>query len=166
MHANANAAIDRMALLKEIIGFCETDLLCYRAPKNEEIGEALRHRQDLAFDPVLTWVQQTYGVQFAITESLMPIPQPKEALTIVQKEFAGATDAELLTLAELCGILGSALLTLALWKHAITPEHAMEAARIDEACHAERYGLDPVVEAKWAQLEQIVERCCQNLCLS
>lgn len=89
----------------------------------------------------------------------MPVAQNAAAIAAIKNEFAAANDAQLLALAELTGLLGSALLTLALWKGHLTLEQALTASRLDEQHAAERYGLDPVIEHKWKLQAERCEKC-------
>lgn len=145
----ANLAIDRAghdreAWLEEIARYGETDLLCYRAP-----DVVLRQRQASTFDPILAWAAQQ-GVALNVTDGVMPITQPSESLTMLRNIFAHATDHELAALAMLTPLLGSALLTLALWKGKISVEAALVACRLDEDFQAEQWGEDAEAAASWA----------------
>lgn len=145
---------DRAALLGELLAYARTDLLCYRVPALAE--GPLREVQDAAFDPILDWVRDTHGAHFVVTDGIMPIQQDMAAIAAIEKAFAEATDAHLHLLAELCQLLGSALLALAVWQKRITVSHAVEYAYLDETAHAQRYGVDPVVEAaRKAKMERV-----------
>ncbi len=177
-------ALDRERLLADIVGYAETDLLCYRAPhtpcsplegepnpSSDLVGGAyaagcpptesqvqfdspsrgeLRTIQAQHFGPILDWAKAHYGLEFNCTEGLMPVPQPEPSLHKIAALFAAANNHELAALALITPILGSALLTLALWKGRIRAEAALEAAHLDETLHAAVWGNDPDTVAKWA----------------
>ncbi len=149
-------AIDREALLADITNYAQTDLLCYRAPIEENAlglpsaNQKLRLLQLQHFDPILAWVNETYGVQFICTDGLVPVAQPATSISTIAAVFAAANHHQLAALAFITPILGSALLTLALWKGRLSAEEALAAAHLDETVHAIEWGDDPEVVAKWA----------------
>jgi chaperone required for assembly of F1-ATPase len=148
--------IDRAALLADITGYAETDLLCYRAPiadaglPIDSHSEELRTLQVQHFDPILEWAKLQHGMGFAITKGLMPVPQPAASLQRIAALVAAANNHELAALALIVPILGSALLALALWQQKITVEEVLIACRLDEAVQAKHWGEDAEVASKWA----------------
>lgn len=148
--------LDRDALLIEIAAYCDTDLLFYRAPSTSvsvlaapDESAILAALQLQHFDPILRWAEQTHGVRFEVTDSIMPVAQPEASLQTLATLFAAATDHELAALAMMVPLLGSALLTLALWQGALEVESALVAARLDETLHEKKWGMDAEVTEKW-----------------
>jgi len=148
--------IDHAALLADLAGYIETDLLYYRAPITDAAlpidshSEELRALQVQHFDPILAWLASTYAAPFVITNGLMPVPQPAASVQKIAAEFAAANNHELAALTLMVPILGSALLALALWRKKITTEAALVACRLDETVQAQHWGEDAEVAAKWA----------------
>ncbi len=148
---------DRDEMLQHMLQYAETDLLCYRMPieansmqdRDLPWTEKLRARQDAAFDPILNWAAQQYGIVLHCTEGVMPIAQPDDSLQKIAAAFSQANDRELVALAMLVPIFGSVMLALAVWKKYCNIDDALIAARLDEATQAERYGVDAETEAKW-----------------
>ena len=149
-------AHDRAALLADIAGYGETDLLCYRAPVDvdREIADPaaanLRKKQGTIFDPILAWSAQQFGIVFDVTEGIMPVAQPDASLAALNALYAQSTDWELAALAMLVPIFGSALLALAVWKEFLGIDAALLASHLDEDCQGEHWGADAEVAAKWA----------------
>lgn len=155
--------LDREALLADIVGYAETDLVCYRAPMEPALHDStaygvgflpsvdatLRGLQVQHFDPVLVWAASHHGIRMVVTEGLMPVPQPAASVQKIAALFAAANMHELAALALMVPILGSALLVLALWQGKITVEEALVAAWLDESVQAERWGEDAEVRDKW-----------------
>ncbi len=148
-------SLDRAALLADITNYLTTDLLCYRVPPHHSETPLITHdailrtRQDAAFDPILVWVRETYGAEFAVTEGVMPIAQAPATLAKIAALFEEATDGELAALAMMVPMLGSALLALALWKGPVEVEAALTMARLDEDFQAEQWGHDPLATEAW-----------------
>lgn len=143
--------LDRAALLVELANYCETDLLFYREPltTDNEAARELRLLQQKHFTPILDWCSNFIGAAFLVTDGVMPVAQPPQALHALAEVFATADDAALAALAMMTPLLGSALLALAIWKAAIEVEQALVAARLDEAVQAKFWGEDGEVAAKW-----------------
>ncbi|MEJ0009292.1 MAG: ATP12 family protein [Alphaproteobacteria bacterium] len=64
------AASDRAAMLAEVLGYAETDLLCYRA----EVP-ALHERQKTVFDPILNALHDAFGIECRVTRHVVPVEQ-------------------------------------------------------------------------------------------
>ena len=162
-------AIDREALLKDIAGYGETDLLCYRFTQDAvcpaEAGIHLEEYKQMVsgfcrnndlgklqaqhFDPILGWLKSEYDLRFVLTDGLMPVPQPQQSLQKLVMLFAASDDHELAALSLMVPILGSSLLTLAVWKDFITADEALVAARLDEAAQQAQWGEAPEAAQKW-----------------
>lgn len=147
---------DRDALLADMTNYAQTDLLCYRAPMEEHalalpsLNQKLRLLQLKHFDPILAWADAAYGLAFMVTDGLIPIAQPQTSIDKIAALFAAANSHELAALSLITPILGSALLTLALWKGRLNAEEALAAAHLDEMVHATAWGDDHEVVEKWA----------------
>jgi chaperone required for assembly of F1-ATPase len=147
---------DREVLLVDITNYAQTDLLCYRAPMEEHalglpsLNQKLRVLQLQHFDPILAWAEEVYDARFVCTDGLVPVAQPQASLTKIAAVFAAANSHELAALALITPILGSALLTLALWKGRLDANEALSAAHLDETVHATAWGDDHEVVEKWA----------------
>ena len=161
--------IDRDALLKDIAGYCETDLLFYRAPpstvipakagihleQQKQMDSSFRWNDGLAelqvqhFDPVLARMQKEYGISFVLTDGLIPVAQPAATLQKLSEIFAAASDHALAALSLMVPILGSALLVLAVWKKFLSIDEALVAARLDESVQEAQWGAAPEATEKW-----------------
>ena len=144
------AGADREGWIDSIAAYAETDLVCYRA----EEGSELAKMQHAAFEPVLAWIEQEHGLRFQATDQLMPIAQPAPSLSGMRTLFAQANDHELVALAMLVPLLGSAVLGLALWKGRLDTDQAIRAARLDEAHNEARWGRDEEAARAWALKEK------------
>ena len=154
----AQLPADRDEMLQHLLQYAETDLLCYRMPieahsmhdRDLSWNQKLRTRQAAAFDPILAWAAQQYGIVLHCTDGVMPIAQPEDSLQKIAAIFVQASDRELVALSLLVPIFGSVMLSMAVWKNYCSIDEALIAARLDEAVQTERYGVDAETEAKWA----------------
>jgi chaperone required for assembly of F1-ATPase len=147
----ANAAIDRIApepatMARNLAGYCETDLLYYRA----EAPPALARRQEESWGPLLAWARSRYDVDFRITEAIAHVAQPQETVERLANAVAALDPFRLAALAPLVTIGGSLVATLALLERAVTAEEAWQAVSIDERWQLEKWGADAEAETALA----------------
>ena len=140
----ANSAIDRIAAsregaIKSLAAYAESDLLCYRADEPPELVTA----QNEAFQPLLDWVSQRFGAEFNITSGIMPVAQPRAAVSALTKAIAAFDDMMLAALGLATISCGSLVLALALAEGRVGAEEAAALAETDELYQAGRWGFDP-----------------------
>ncbi|KQM85406.1 ATPase [Sphingomonas sp. Leaf23] len=138
----ANAAIERIApdaptFAGGIAVYGGSDLLCYRA----EPGP-LAERQAAAWDPVLDWARGRYGVDFTITDGVMPVEQPPRTLARLREAVVALSPWTLAPLSPIVSLTGSLLLGLALVERAIDADAAWAATHVDEDWQIEQWGED------------------------
>lgn len=139
----ANTAIDGVKgrereVHDDIVRYIGNDLLFYRADSPEQLVS----RQAAAWDPILDWIADTFGVEFKTTVGIMPIEQN---LLNVAKAASALSDETAMSLAPLhvmTTLTGSALLTIAHLKGRLTPDQVWHATHIDEDWQIEHWGND------------------------
>lgn len=139
-----NSAIDGVAqdveaVLDDVVRFCGSDLVCYRAAG----PAALVARQAAAWDPVLAWAQGALGARFYLAEGVVHVEQPAEAVNSVRRWLGQRREPfRLAALHVLTTLTGSALLALAVEAEALPADAAWAAAHVDEDWNAEQWGTD------------------------
>ena len=138
----ANAAIERIApdapaFAGGVAVYGGSDLLCYRA----EPGP-LADRQAATWDSVLDWARERYGVDFTVTDGVMPVEQPPRTLARLREAVVALSPWELAPLSPVVSLTGSLLLGLAVVERAIDADGAWAAAHIDEDWQVEQWGED------------------------
>lgn len=151
----ANAAIDKVAIQRaEVIdmlaAYGDTDLLCYRA----EGPDGLVERQGQAWDPLLAWAQDTYGVQMTVGAGVMHIAQDPRNLVRFTKELDEMTSFEIAAAHDLISLSGSLIIAFAVIQKHLTVENGWATSRIDEEWQFEQWGEDEDARA----LESIKRR--------
>jgi chaperone required for assembly of F1-ATPase len=122
-------ASDPQAVLEDILRFASSDLLCYRAGSPRELVE----RQAAAWDPVLDWVRDQFGVHFVLSEGVMHVEQPRESIAVLGVHLRQRAEPfRLACLHVMTTLMGSALLALAVEGGALSPDEAWSAAHLDE----------------------------------
>jgi chaperone required for assembly of F1-ATPase len=147
----ANAAIDHVAANKAdfaagVARYAQSDLLCYRA----DGPDTLVARQAAAWEPLLDWARARYGVAFAVTQGIIPVPQPDETLARLEAAVVALDPFTLTGLSTLVTLSGSLVCGLALVEGGQDRDAIWQAAEIDEAWQVEQWGEDAEASARSA----------------
>jgi chaperone required for assembly of F1-ATPase len=148
----ANSTIDGVAAAmaetrSEIAGFAETDLLFYRAGAPEKLVEA----QAAAFDPVLDWAHEGYGVRFSLAEGVIHLRQPERSLEAIRAALTAIDEPfALAALHVMTTLTGSVLLALAVFRGALSAGEAWRIAHVDEDFQIAVWGEDDEAMARRA----------------
>lgn len=139
----ANVAVDRTPetrdeMAVELTRYAETDVVCFLA----EGPAPLRERQDAAWTPWRTWVGREMGILLIPVEGLIASPQPEESIIKVGAHALMMDDFRLTGLLWGCGLLGSAVLAIAVEQGALSAADAINASCVDEDWQAENWGQD------------------------
>lgn len=144
----ANTVIDGVVdaakpVMEEITKYLGSDLLFYRA----EGPQGLLDLQAERWDPVLDWARTHLGARFVLSQGVMFVDQPGEA--VAAASAAIPDDPWLLGGLHLMTTgSGSALLALAMLHGRITPDEAWLAADLDEEWNARTWGEDSLVRER------------------
>ncbi len=154
----ATTAMDRMpelrtAAIQEITDYTGTDLLCYRAPKPDDLAR----RQHDAWQPSLDWLETRSGITFEVTGSLLPAPQPKATIDGVRRLVEVIGDWPLVGLHGATTGLGSVVLALALWHGEIDAASAADASLLDELYEIEQWGQERDASRRHEVLRRDIE---------
>src|SRR5262249_59474138 len=111
----AATAIDRTAVqrdqaIEEIVGYAQTDLVCYRA----ERPPALVARQSATWQPLVDWVTLRFDAPLLVTTGVVPKPQPLAAIAAVRAAVEAFDLFRLTALHSATTACGSAVIGLAL----------------------------------------------------
>ena len=138
--------VDRVELVAEDLGkYFETDLLFYRAGH----PEGLVAREAAHWDPVLFWAAEALGAHFILSEGIMHVKQPDEALRAARDALPG--DAwSVAALHVVTTLTGSALLALALAHGVRDADQVWAAAHVDEDWNIDQWGVDEEAAARRA----------------
>jgi len=128
----------RDAVADEVARYAGSDLLCYRAGGPRELVA----EQAAAWDPLLEWAGSELGAALEATTGIIHREQPAQSLARVKALALACDDFALTGLAHAAGLLGSAVLALALRQGRLTGLEAHDLARLDEAFQERLWGVD------------------------
>jgi len=139
----ANAALDKVThqfveVADLIAAYGENDLLCYRAATPQELVD----RQAAAWDPILDWANDVYGVRLATGQGVMHIAQPPSAIERLTQEVHALSPFQLTAFHDLVSLTGSLVLGFAIVNNRLGADAAWDLSRIDEIWQAEHWGQD------------------------
>ncbi|SES09149.1 ATP12 family chaperone protein [Rhizobium sp. NFR03] len=154
-----NTALDGVAkdirgVFDDILNFAGTDMLCYRADQ----PEGLVARQQAQWDPVLSWVSETFGARFILAEGVIHQRQPQAAISAFAEALrAYATPLGLSALHAMTTLTGSAILPLAIAEGRLSVVEAWALAHLDEDWQIEHWGTDDEAfqrrELRWRDMQ-------------
>lgn len=154
-----NTALDRIApdpenVIKEMVDYANSDLLCYRALE----PESLVQRQNEAWDPVLSWLEKTHGCRLFCIGGLMHKGQQEEALQKFEIILRARSAIMLAALHNMTTLTGSAVLSLGVCDGYVDYHTAWDHAHVDEDWQIDQWGRDEDAIAhrhrRWLEMEK------------
>lgn len=147
----ANAAIDLAApgpvvFAEPVAAYAATDLFCYR----DDRDAALQAEQVAAWNPILAWAEAQFGVEFIITQGILPVDQPPATVSALRAATLGHDPWRMTALTPLVTIGGSLVAGLACMAQAFHPEHLWDAVSLDQLYQERRWGVDAEAQAQRA----------------
>lgn len=147
-------AQDMQAVKEDILRFCGTDLLCYRADTPED----LVNRQCAVWDGPLDWAENLLSAQFTLVEGVIHVAQPRETIAAYGAQLTSIDDP--LTLSafhSMMTLTGSAILALAIYKGHMSAADAWIASYLDDDYMIEQWGEDEEAKDRrayrWAEMD-------------
>ena len=143
MTRSANAAIDKVrhqhAEVADLLAaYGDADLLCYRA----DGPDSLVARQVEAWDPLLDWAENRFGVRLLPVAGVMHSPQDARALAVLSEQVHALDDFAMTAFHDLVGLSGSLVIGFAAMEGARPAEELWELSRLDERWQEEQWGVD------------------------
>lgn len=152
-------AIDRQrerdAVTKTLLGYLDTDLLCYRVKEPVELAK----RQKEVWDRWLTWFDEHFESPLEVTFGLQALKQDADTHKQIWNYLEALDEFYFAVLQIVTSLSGSIVLGLAFLEHEATPEDVFNAAELEEIYHAqiageEVHGADPVQEKRQKVLKR------------
>lgn len=145
----ANTVIDRIGDVRtevaaEVARYAGSDLICYFA----EAPQALVEEEAARWGPLIDWAADELAVELQRVTGVVHRPQDPAALARVQAVALELNDFQLAAVAHGAGLLGSAILALALQRGRLTGQQAFELSRVDEDFQVRQWGEDEEAKAR------------------
>ncbi|MDE2403746.1 MAG: molecular chaperone [Sphingomonadales bacterium] len=137
-------AADPAPVANTLLGYAETDTLCYRG----DPGEALTRRQEADWEPLLAAAEARHGVRFVRVAGIIHRPQPPETRARLGEVLAALDPFTLAALQTLTSLAASLVIGLAALEPEADLPHLWNAANLEEDWQAELWGKDAEAEAR------------------
>lgn len=148
----ADFAIDQVladgaAVTAKLLGYAETDTLCYRADPDEP----LFRRQEQLWDPLLEALHSQHGARLNRISGVIHRPQPAAAITRLREVLEARDAFTLAALNALAPLAASLTIALAATEPDADPEALFAAANCEQDWQAELWGWDAEAERTRAE---------------
>lgn len=139
----ANSALDRVvehrdAVISEIAGYANTDLVCYRAAEPAELAS----RQEAGWSPLISWLRDEHGIELRTTTGLLPIEQSPAGVEAIKSVIAAFDQFKIAGLHLVTVSCGSVVIGLAVAAGRLDGVAAWELSLIDETYQIDEWGED------------------------
>jgi chaperone required for assembly of F1-ATPase len=143
----------RQDAIGEVVGYAETDLLCYRAAA----PRALASREEAAWQPWLDWAERELDARLAVGRSIEPVAQSEASLRALRLAVAGLDDWRLVGLHAATTLMGSVVLGLAMARGRLDAATGFRVALLDELFEIEQWGEEAEQQRRHARLRRDLE---------
>lgn len=148
-------AKDRDQLMRQILSYATTELLCHRADHPPELAA----RQNKLWQPYIDWCALRYKALLNVGTGIMPIAQTAEALGALHDGVAAYDDFMLAGLSHAVDVSGSLVLGLALAERVHSATDIFMAAELDASFQTLQWGADPVATARFDSVRRDLGNC-------
>lgn len=141
-----NTAVDRVTprrveIIKEMVAYGHTDLVCYRADEPDELVAL----QQKTWDPYLAWLNSELGIDLSVATGVLPLTQSNAAIARLSTEISPFNDFALTAFHAFVGGFGSIVLALAAVRKFRSFDDCWQASILDQTFQENLWGTDPEV---------------------
>ena len=160
----AATAIDRVAVNRAEVDavtlkFAETDLLCYRASGPPELVA----RQAKSWQPLLDWAASNLQAPLVITDGVVPVVQPHEALNGLGAALTALSNLQVTAVSGIAAATGSLVIGFAVKHGRLSPGEAADVGLLDELFQMEQWGEDEITQERHAAIRQEINESARFL---
>lgn len=158
----AATAVDRVAPQQEktfddIVGYAETDLVCYRAERPADLVA----RQTAAWQPLVDWAILRFDAPLLVVTGVVPKRQSPAVAAALRAAIADMDEFWLSALHEATTLSGSIVIGLALRERRLDAEAAWRASQLDESYQIEKWGEDAEAARRRADIRRDLDAACR-----
>lgn len=146
-------APDSAALIINLLARLRGDLLVYRADEPPELAS----QQQQAWQPWLDWAACDLAAPLSATNQLIAHDPAPATLASLERHLADYDPWALAALDQLTRSLSSLILALAVLRGALSPQQAHQLATLETRFQAEKWGVDPAIAAREAEIAADIE---------
>ena len=145
---------DRVLYINEIMKFVDTDLICYKADKPDELVEL----QNKHWDPILLIIKNYIGEEIKVFTGIMPGTQNIQVHNKIKKLIHNFSNIELSIFYRLTNIIGSIFISLSLIKGDVLKKQVCKLCFLDELWQAENWGVEEEAAKKRDKVSKEIKK--------
>lgn len=131
-------ARDKDSVVEKLLGYAETDTLCYRADPED----ALYRRQQEVWEPLVAGLEAREGLTLHRVSGIIHRPQNPQSLLSLRSRIEGFDAFRLTALEQATSLAASICVGLAAMEDSADPDALWDAANLEEDWQAELWGQD------------------------
>ena len=129
---------DKVSYIENVLGFINTDLICYRADGPNELVDL----QNSSWNPIISFIKKYIDVELKFFIGVMPSKQSLEIFNRLKTLINSFSDIEISALHRMTNLTGSIFISICILKGDVLKNEAFELSFLDELCQAKNWGVE------------------------
>jgi chaperone required for assembly of F1-ATPase len=145
---------DRVSYIENILGFVNTDLICYRADNPNELVEL----QNSSWNPIISFIKKYIDADLQIFIGVMPSQQSLEIFLRLKVLINSFSNIQIAAFYRMTNLTGSIFISLCILKGDILKSKVFELSFLDELWQAKNWGFEKESSEKRDKIAQELNR--------
>ena len=129
---------DKVSYIENVLGFINTDLICYRADRPNELIDL----QNSSWNPIISFIKKYIDVELKFFIGVMPSKQSLEIFNRLKTLINSFSDIEISALHRMTNLTGSIFISICILKGDVLKNEAFELSFLDELYQAKNWGIE------------------------
>ena len=129
---------DKVSYIENVLGFINTDLICYRADGPNELVDL----QNSSWNPINSFIKKYIDVEVEFFIGVMPSKQSIEIFNRLKTLINSFSDIEISALHRMTNLTGSIFISICILKGDVLKNEAFELSFLDELYQAKNWGIE------------------------
>ena len=129
---------DKVSYIENVLGFINTDLICYRADGPDELVDL----QNSSWNPINSFIKKYIDVEVEFFIGVMPSKQSIEIFNRLKTLINSFSDIEISALHRMTNLTGSIFISICILKGDVLKNEAFELSFLDELYQAKNWGIE------------------------
>ena len=129
---------DKVLYIENVLGFINTDLICYRADGPNELVDL----QNSSWNPIISFIKKYIDVELKFFIGVMPSKQSLEIFIRLKTLINSFSDIEISALHRMTNLTGSIFISICILNGDILKNEAFELSFLDELWQAKNWGVE------------------------
>ena len=129
---------DKVSYIENVLGFINTDLICYRADGPNELVDL----QNSSWNPIISFIKKYIDVELKFFIGVMPSKQSSEIFNRLKTLINSFSDMEISALHRMTNLTGSIFISICILKGDVLKNEAFELSFLDELYQAKNWGIE------------------------